>query len=236
MAKNFYIGTELELATGSLNLAAVAGVDPVTWGTTAGEMTNYQVLANAFNTALDIALAPATRTRVTVEIKNTQKKALRSATVRLSRIISASTSVTNAMLIEVGLNPRVTPQPRPVPQLAPAVDIILVTGRLLKGRVHSAEVEARRAKPFGATGANIFSYVGPIPAVDPREYHFEGMTTRPNFEVNFPNTVPSGATVWISACWVSARGQIGIASTPISFTLQGGPVLAMAQARLAAAA
>jgi hypothetical protein len=34
--------------------------------------------------------------------------------------------------------------------------------------------------------------------------------------------------VWLSACWVSQRGQIGNASTPISFTLQGGAISAAA--------
>jgi hypothetical protein len=225
MADNFYSKTELILATGALNLATTVGTDPVTWGATATELTNYTALATSYSNALDVALAPATRTRVTVEQKNVLKKSLRTATVNLSRIISASSSVTNAMLIEVGLNPRPTRQPRPLPLMPPAVDILSVVGRLMKGRVHSTE-EEKRGLPFGATGANIFSYVGPTPATDPREYHFQGMTTRALFEVNFPNSVPSGATVWISASWVNARGQIGIASTPVSFTLQGGPVSA----------
>jgi hypothetical protein len=40
--------------------------------------------------------------------------------------------------------------------------------------------------------------------------------------------VPSGATVWLSASWVNARGQASVGSTPISFTLQGGAVPAAA--------
>ena len=49
----------------------------------------------------------------------------------------------------------------------------------------------------------------------------ERATTRTGTEILFPNNVASGATVWVSACWVSPRGEIGIASTPISFTIQG---------------
>jgi hypothetical protein len=40
--------------------------------------------------------------------------------------------------------------------------------------------------------------------------------------------VPSGATIWLSAQWVSARSQLSPGSTPISFTLQGGALPAAA--------
>ena len=76
-----------------------------------------------------------------------------------------------------------------------------------------------------ADGPGYVRFVGAEAPSDPRAYHFEGMTTRTIAQVLFPNTVASGATVWLSACWVSARGQIGIACAPVSFTLQGGAVM-----------
>ncbi len=76
--------------------------------------------------------------------------------------------------------------------------------------------------------ANIFSYVGPTAPTDPREYHFEGGTTKAKAQIIFPNAVPSGSTVWLSASWVSARGQISAGSVPVSFTLQGGAIPAAA--------
>ncbi len=75
---------------------------------------------------------------------------------------------------------------------------------------------------------NIYTFVGPEAPTDPRQYHFEGPTTRPTTQIIFPNTVPSGATVWVSAQWVSARGQLSIGSVPISFALQGGAIPAAA--------
>ena len=59
---------------------------------------------------------------------------------------------------------------------------------------------------------------------DPAAYHFEGMATRAKMQILFPNTVPSGATIWLSAQWVSARGQLSFGSVPVSFTLQGGAI------------
>ena len=86
----------------------------------------------------------------------------------------------------------------------------------------------RRGKPFGAAAANLYSYVGPAAPTDPRQYHFEKSTTRTKTQILFPNSVASGATVWLSACWVSARGETGRASRPISFTIQGGGIRAAA--------
>ncbi len=50
------------------------------------------------------------------------------------------------------------------------------------------------------------SFVGADAPTDPRVYHYEGMATRSTTQVLFPDTVASGATVWLSAQWVSARG------------------------------
>jgi len=54
------------------------------------------------------------------------------------------------------------------------------------------------------------------------------VTTRHTRELLFPNTVPSGATVWLSAQWVGSRGQTSVGSTPVAFTIQGGAIPAAA--------
>ncbi len=110
------------------------------------------------------------------------------------------------------------------------VEFVSYKGRLttvppLHGR---AAPDSTRGKPFGAIGANVYTFVGDTAPTDPRVYHFEGLATRPITNVLFPDTVASGATVWVSASWVSARGQTSMGSTPISFTLQGGTVAASA--------
>jgi len=69
--------------------------------------------------------------------------------------------------------------------------------------------------PFGAKGADIYSFVGAEAPTDPNEYRFEGMTTRATVDILFPNSVASGATVWLSARWISSRGQKSQASYPL---------------------
>ena len=111
--------------------------------------------------------------------------------------------------------------PRPVPAVPPVVEVVSVSGRQVKVRIRSATSESR-GKPFGAIGANVYSYVGVAAPTDATAYHFVGMATRATADIAFPNTVASGATVWLSAQWVSARGELSFGSVPISVTLQGG--------------
>jgi hypothetical protein len=68
-------------------------------------------------------------------------------------------------------------------------------------------------------------FVGDEPPADPRDYDFWGLAPRATAEIVFPDDVPSGGTVWVSAAWVSKRGKQGMASLPVRVTIQGGPVL-----------
>jgi uncharacterized protein (UPF0333 family) len=200
---------------------------PTAFGLTAGELTSYTTLSTTYSTALTTATTPTTRTRVAIGAKNIAKQALKAASVNIARTITAVPTVTNAQLISLKLNERVSPQPRPVPALAPVVEIVSVSGRLVKARIHDGSTESRK-KPFGAIGAMVYSFVGAESPADPSEYHYEGMATRATMDILFPTSVASGATVWLSAQWVSARGELSVGSVPISFAIQGGAIPAAA--------
>jgi hypothetical protein len=103
-------------------------------------------------------------------------------------------------------------------------------------RVSDKDSSSGRSKAPGARGADIYSYVGEQPPTDPRAYHYERFASRTALQITFPNNIPSGATVWLSARWVSARGETSVGSAPIRFTLQGGPILAAAPDLVRAAA
>ena len=54
----------------------------------------------------------------------------------------------------------------------------------------------------------------------------EGYESRGTCQIVFPDDVPSGATAWVAAAWLSTRGRSGRACLPVRVTIQGGPVLA----------
>ena len=77
-------------------------------------------------------------------------------------------------------------------------------GRVVKLRVRDVE-STSRGIPFGAIGCNLYWCVSDEVPTDANAYRFETMTTRAITDIVFPNDVPSGATVWISAQWVNKR-------------------------------
>lgn len=225
--RNFYYGKDADIVAGSANFASLISASAATYGLTSAQSTAFGALNVTLQSAYTAAVTPETRTPVAIEAKNQALLNMRRSAVNLSKIIYSTLTVNDSQLIALGLLPRNVPTPRPVPTTPPQVDVISTFGRTAKVRVSDPTSE-RRGLPFGATGANIYSYVGAVAPTDPREYHYEGVTTRATADIVFPNSVPSGATVWISAQWVSARGQLSVGSTPISFTLPGGAIPAAA--------
>lgn len=224
MSRNFYYGPGADVVSGSANFAALIATGYASYGLTTAQATAFGTLNTALQTAYSAAIEPTTRTRVTIATKNQAIRNMRASAILLSKIIYATSTVTDAQLLGLGLLPRATRTPIGPPTTAPIVEVGIVSGRLVNIRLHSSDSE-RRGMEAGARGANIYSFVGPAAPTDPRDYHFEGMSTRTIAQILFPNDVASGATVWLSANWVSARGATGPASTPVSFTLQGGAVL-----------
>jgi len=224
MADNFYYGSNASVVTGSANFAALIATGYASYGLTTGQATAFGTLNTALQSAYLIAVEPTTRTRVTISTKNVAIRNMRASAVLLSKIIYATSTVTDAQLIGLGLLPRSTRNPIGPPATAPIVEVGIVSGRLVHIRLHSADSE-RRGMETGAKGCNLYSFVGPAAPTDPRDWHFEGMATRTISQLLFPDSVASGATVWLSARWVTARGATSPASEPVRFTLQGGAVL-----------
>ena len=224
MPRNFYYGKTADVVAGSDNFASLIATGFAGYGLTSAQATAFGTLNAALQTAWSESFEPTTRTRVAIATRNQAVKNMRASAILLAKIIYATPTVSDAQLVGLGLLPRATRTPIPAPTTAPVVEVGVVSGRVVNLRLHPADAE-RRGIEAGARGANVYSYVGPTPPTDPRDYHFEGMATRAITQVLFPNDVPSGATVWLSACWVSGRGQTGPASAPVSFTLQGGAAL-----------
>jgi hypothetical protein len=225
MARNFYYGKQADVVNGSANFAAMIAQNPSILGLTTQQATNYGVLDTVLQSAFSTAMAPETRTPVTIQQKNIALKDVRDMAVDLARIVYATPSVSDAQLISLGLLPRPTYGPVPVAMTPPFVEVISVMGRLVKIRIHSAAPDESR-KPNGSIGAQVYTFVGPDAPTDPTQYQFQGIATRGICEISFPNSVASGATAWIAAAWISRRGIAGVACTPVPVTIQGGPVLA----------
>ncbi len=228
MPRNFYYGKEADIVTGSQMFATLISAQPTTYGLVAAQATAFSALNATLQTAYATWANRTTRTPVATDNKQLAIKNMRASAINLAKIIYSTPTVTDGQLNGLGLLPRETRTVRPVPTVAPIVTVLDVTGRLVKVRFENPLTEDRRAKPTGVVSINLFSYVGPVSPSDPRQYHYEGPSSRMTAEVLFPNTIASGSTIWLSASWVTQRGEMSVASEPISFTLQGGGIRAAA--------
>jgi hypothetical protein len=236
MARNFYFGADATMVSGSAAFSAAINVNPSALGLSDEQALAYAEIDAALQVAYHDAVTPSTRTPVAVARKDACVKAMQRSATMLSAIIHGTPAVDAAQLISLGLLPRPKHRRRNVPDTPPAVRVISVAGRVVKIRVCDRDSASGRSKPFAARGAHLYSYIGEKPPTDARAYHYEGFTSRTSTQITFPDRVAHGATVWLSASWMSARGETSIASEPISFTLQGGAVTPSTSQGLRAAA
>lgn len=223
--KNFYHGRQANIVTGSAHFAASLLTDFASLGISNAQATGFGIFNTSLQGAWSVSNNPETRTSVSIEATRTAIVRMRDAAKPLAQQITGNPAVTNAQLMGLGLLPRTSPSPRPAVQTPPEVRVIKVEGRLVTIGIKQAGLETS-SRPIGSVGAYIFSHIGTAPT-DPNAYKFEGLATKKTAQILFPNEVPSGSTVFIAAAWVSQRnGARGFACTPVSATLQGGPVLA----------
>ena len=229
MAKNFYFRTDAEVVAGSANFSALINANYADYSLSAQQAEEYAQLDAALQSAYLASSRPETRTPVAVASKNVSKRNVQQRAMLLAKIIAATETVADSQLVALGLLPRATYTRRTMSATTPpAVQVLDVTGRVVKIRIRAAEGGGGGGGRLlrGALGAQVYSFVGEHAPGDPKQYDHEGLATRETYTIVFPDHVPSGATAWVSAGWVGKGGAAGIGCTPVRITVQGGPVTA----------
>jgi hypothetical protein len=212
-----------------LNFDTKVTLSPVTYSLTAAQATSfhtaYQAYVTAYN-AVATAREAGTRSKVLTSTRDAAKAALQAIGRELYGFVQDSTTVTAANKEDIGVNPRNRlPTPIPAPDTAPEIDIVSTTGNTVKIRLHRAG-STRRAKPDGASGAAVFSFVGAAAPVDEGAWKFEGNTSRTIIDIAFPPATAPGARVWFTAFWFNQRKQQGPAAAPVGTNIPGGSAMA----------
>jgi hypothetical protein len=205
-------------------LSAGVTADPVSLGLDAGIATTLASKVTAFSTALAAATNPATRGGSTILAKDIARYDDLEPYVRqVARMIQGQITVTDQQRYDLGLTVRDTqPSPVPVPGFAPQMSIIAVSGRTVRIRLRDAQNPTRRGKPDGVIGATVLTCVSETTPTPASEWRLQGQTGTTVVNVSFPETIPAGALVWLTAYWFNSRKEAGPASTPLSTNLQGG--------------
>lgn len=227
MARNFYYGADARIVAGSAIFASLIDGNASMYGLSTEQAARYVAADALLQETYRRAITPATRTPVAVREKDDARNLVQRDAARLAQIMYATETVNDGQLMTLGLQPRAVRTARSVPPTPPIVEVVSVMGRRVRVRFRAAS-SAGAGKAEGALGVQVYSFVGNEPATNARQYRYEGLASRSTYEIVFPNDVASGATVWISAAWVSRRGETSVACAPRSVTIQGGPVLATA--------
>jgi hypothetical protein len=226
MPIDFLPSRDAELLTWSVNFNTKITATPTAYGLTAPQATTYDGLHDAYAAAYQIANNPDTRSPSNIVAKDTAREALIQNARLLARIVQAAPAVTPEQKSELGLTVRdVEPTPIPPPATAPTIEVVSVVGRTVRIKLKDITSEGR-GKPAGVHGAALFSYVGTTAPTTADGWKFEGNTNRVTNDIEFPDTVPSGATVWFTAFWFNPRSESGPGAAAVSTNLQGGAAMA----------
>ena len=217
-----------ELVEYSTNFDTRANASPQTFNLTTQQTDSYSAVHLPFivaEQALADARASGTRSASLTAARDAAKRDLLKVARELYAFVAASTNVTDAdkILLGVRVTDR-TPSPVPVPISAPGVDVVAAAGTTVVVRIHGG-ASGRRGKPAGCVAAWVYSFVGPQYPSDPAAWDFNGATTGGTFAIEFPDSVPGGSQVWVCAAWINPRQEAGPTSTPVTTRVQGGGML-----------
>ena len=179
------------------------------WGIPADAVTASRALCTTYTTALDIALAPDTRSKAATTAKNEAKKALRhDLTVFITRYIDNNEIITPSIRDKLGLAIKnTTRSPIPAPITYPEFFVKVKDIRTLE--VHfKAMGSASRGKPYGYNGAVVHYDVLDTPPADPSELRHSLLATKTPYILTFTEA-ERGKRIYIALVWQNAKGQKG---------------------------
>lgn len=209
--------------------AAAAIAAPASFGLTIEQAGQLHELATTYNDRLAAANAINTRGPLAVERKDASKQELLLYARALVAMVRSNPDVGLNEKQILGIRPRQPKTPSKPPTVAPDLDVISIAPTEMTVRVHNAATVSSRRRPAGVAGAAIWTFVGPVPPMDPMQWHFAGNYTKPSVTLSFPGDVEPGTKVWAAAYWYNRLGQFGPVSLPLEARLPGATITPIPQ-------
>jgi len=201
---------DADLADWAANFSTKITAAPGTYGLIAADAVAIAAAYTAYNTAFMVAIAPATRTPVTVQAKDTAKIGMLAVLRPYAVGISLNAGVLPSDKIAVGVNPRTsTPTPVAAPTTYPVVSLIGATylNHLLRYRDEGAP-STSRAKPANVTQLQLFAAVSATVVSDPATLPLKLIATKVPVSVAWDSS-DLGKTAYYSARWMTRTGLTG---------------------------
>jgi len=207
------------------NFSTLITANPSTYGLMASDATAIATVVNAYDSALTTALDPSTKTRATVAAKDSAKAAMLAVVRRYAQFIKLNDGVTNEEKIALGLTIDDTGRtPIPAPGTQPICTIIGTTPLRHTLRYADASTPAKRAKPRGVIGLELYYFVAPPATAAPLSpdagdgVEFYGVATRQPYQVEL-DAIDVGKQATYYARWITRTGLVGPWSAPVAMTV-----------------
>lgn len=213
-----------DAASWATNFDDLVTANPTSYGLTAPIAVTIAAATAAFVDALAISTNPATRTTPTVAATQAARVDWENTVRPYAQQVKKNPAVTNEQRADLGLTIDATvPTPIPAPTAAPALE--LVSGGIGTVRINARnpETPGSKAKPFGATGLEIYGSIGTVAATDPSQATYLARATKSPLQLNL-GAGNSGKVVTLFARFATTSGPAGVAQTgpfsaPLVFTL-----------------
>lgn len=234
MSTRWYKLSDTDLLAWLKNFSQKLSATPLLFHITAEQAGTMAGLVSVFENKLSIWREPTSNSSAASQAKQAARIAAVEGAKNLISAITTNPLTTDEQRTELGIPHKNHPTPVPVASTKPLIHVKQVSGSVATLTIRDSDNQDKRARPTGAMGANLFTFVGEN-APTPDQWKFNGQVTRTKFELELGSTLPAATKVWVTACWYSARGKIGPMSDPIfTFTQAGGTTVQLGVMKMAA--
>lgn len=219
MSNDYIPSPDAEALTWMQTFSGGISASVATYDLVAADATAIDAKVDAFASAHAVAANPATRTPVTVNLKEAARGEAESICRQYAARIKVNAGISDANKIAIGVRPINTDRvPVPPPATSPLLNIVLATPGVQQLRYADSLTPDSGAKPAGAASLQLFVAVGTAAAIDPDAADFRGAFTRNPLAVDFA-AADDGKIATYFARWANLKGEVGPWSLPVSMRI-----------------
>ncbi len=209
MANDYLPTREADLALWTANFANLTTATPTAYGLTAGQALDYSTANSIWQSALQLANDPTTRTAPNVAAKDVAKVNIKAISRLQGGIVQAWPSITPDQLAQLGLRVRDTGRtPTPPPNTYPLVSIIGNQAHSLTVALADQNTPNARRRPVNVIGAEMYGQIGGTPPTGLAGMQYLGLQTR------YPQMWDLGLgaigqRAYLITRWINRKGEPG---------------------------
>lgn len=209
MATGFLPAKDADFDAWANNFQTLIAAAPATYGLVAADATAITSEYTTWHAAYILVLSPGTKTKTTVNSKNTARNAATVVFRSYAAQIRANLGVSDANKIALGVPPR-DPSNTPVPPPAtfPVITVLNSTSLQTNIQIRDTLTPTSRAKPAGVEQYELYAVTSATAITNPAVIPYRRVATITPFPIPWQST-DAGKTAYIAARWTNRKGDVG---------------------------